>query len=260
MNNGSAVMAIDELGIERVRELLRSVQVPESSRNIVAAGFVTDIEVKDNEVKVHFAPDTRNDTKIERMEEEIYGILGGDKQFEWVEIERHIPFANAGVLSEGGGRTPLQAEMLQDGIVPESDIIGGAMERADMAPDAGYTEDGVEPLGGRAAASTKAKSPSFSGKSTRMTLTLSQALPILLSMTGIFECGGRCIRPNSSTRPFRLCATIGWNMKARPGPTRWGGQRLLIWRTTWSEKPWSRYTEQSVIFAHSWTHFIAATF
>ena len=140
---------------ERVRGLLRSVRYPGFERDIVAAGFVKDIEVDGQRVTVHFAPNTRNQAKVEQMEADIRqtlsgageGTEGGTGPFERVEIERHPPFPDIDQLS-GGSMTPLQAEMLEDGVVPEADIVGQAMQRPDLAPQAGYDEDGPAPLGG----------------------------------------------------------------------------------------------------------------
>ena len=141
-------MATDNELTERTRGVLRSVQYPGFQRDIVAAGFIKDIEIKGKQVTVHFAPNTRNQTKIEHMETEIRRALNSEGGFDSVEIQRRQPFADAGALSLGGGMTPLQAEILNDGAVPETDLVGAAMQRPDMAPEAGYDEDGPEPLGG----------------------------------------------------------------------------------------------------------------
>lgn len=47
----------------------------------------------------------------------------------------------------GHGRlmTPLQMELMEDGIVPEPDVLGISM-RPDLAPEIGYGEEGPEPL------------------------------------------------------------------------------------------------------------------
>lgn len=134
-------------GTERVRELLRSVQYPGFQRDIVAAGFVKEIEIAGKRVTIHFAPNTRNQAKVEQMEADILDALDKAGPFERVEIQRQEPFADAGTLSNGG-MTPLQSEMLEDGVVPQPDLIGREMQRPDMAPQAGYDEDGPEPLGG----------------------------------------------------------------------------------------------------------------
>ncbi len=147
MEYGSVAMATENDEADRVYGLLRSVRHPGSQRDIVAAGFVKDIEVAGTRVTVHFAPDTRTAAKIEQMEADIRTALGGAGCFEQVEIQRHQPFADETVLSSGG-MTPLQAEMLNDGVAPEQDILGSSMRRPDMAPEAGYDEDGPEPFGG----------------------------------------------------------------------------------------------------------------
>ncbi len=147
MGNGSAAMATDNGETERVPGLLRAIPFPGFQLDIAAAGLVKEFEVEGNRVTVHFAPDTRNQAKVEQMEADIRDALGGAERFERVEIERHQPFADAGTLS-GGAMTPLQAELLEDGVVPEADVMGRAMQRPDMAPQAGYDEDGPAPLGG----------------------------------------------------------------------------------------------------------------
>ncbi len=147
MGNGNVAMKSDDDEAERVRDLLRAVQYPGFKRDIVAAGFVKDIEVERDRVTVHFAPNTRNQEKVEQMEKNIREALGGTGGFERVEIERHQPFADSDVLSTGG-MTPLQAELVADGIAPDSDLVRDAMRRPDMATEAGYDEDGPEPLGG----------------------------------------------------------------------------------------------------------------
>ncbi len=147
MGQGTDAMATDDDQAERVRGLLRSVQYPGFRRDIVAAGFVKGIDFEGRRVTVHFAPNTRDRAKVEQMEAGIRDALGLAGRFERVEIQRHRPFTDIS-LSSAGGITPLQAEMLEDGVVPETDIMGRAMQRPDMAPEAGYDEDGPEPLGG----------------------------------------------------------------------------------------------------------------
>ena len=134
-------MAADNDEAERVRGSLRTVLVPGSRRNIVAAGFVKDIEVEDARVTVHFAPNTRNQMKVDRMEADIRDTLGSEERFEQVEVRRHQPFADSGALSTGG-TTPAPEIRGDNGTAPEE------MRRPDMAPRAGYDEDGPASLGG----------------------------------------------------------------------------------------------------------------
>jgi metal-sulfur cluster biosynthetic enzyme len=140
-------MASDNDRKEQARGLLRTVRFPDFQRDIVAAGFVKDIQVQGNRVIVHFAPNTRNQAKVEQMQADICSVLADTGHFEHVQIENHQPFAEENIL-RSAGMTPLQAEMLEDGAVPETDILGDAMQRPDLAPQAGYDEDGPEPLGG----------------------------------------------------------------------------------------------------------------
>ncbi len=133
-------MATDNDEAERLRGALRAVAVPGSRRDIVAAGFVKDIDVEGARVTVHFAPNTTNQAKVEQMEADIKDTLGGAEGFEQVEVRRHQPFAGSGALSTGGMTPPL-ADSGDDGAAPD-------LRRPDMAPRAGYDEDGPAPLGG----------------------------------------------------------------------------------------------------------------
>ncbi len=139
-------MTTDNDEADRLRAVLRTVRYPGFQRDIVAAGFVKDIDVEGGRVTVHFAPNTRDRAKVELMEADIRDALEAAGSYERVDIQRHRPFADTG--TPPAGLTPLQAEMLNDGVAPEADIMARPMQRPDMAPQAGYDEDGPEPLGG----------------------------------------------------------------------------------------------------------------
>ncbi len=160
MNFGSVTMRTDSDEAERVRGSLRTVLLPGSERNIVAAGFVKDIEVEDARVTVHFAPNTRNRTKVEQMEADIKDTLGDEGRFERVEVRRHQPFADTGALSTGGMAPPL-ADRDDDGGAPKSGTAASELRRPDMAPQAGYDEDGPAPLGGPRSDAYEGKLPVF---------------------------------------------------------------------------------------------------
>ncbi len=147
MNFGTVTMATDNDEAERVRGSLRTVLLPGSQRNIVAAGFVKDIEIEDARVTVHFAPNTRNQTKVEQMEADIRDTLGDEGRFAQVEVRRHHPFADTGSLSTGGMAPPL-ADRDDDGTAPNSGTATPDLRRPDMAPQAGYDEDGPASMGG----------------------------------------------------------------------------------------------------------------
>jgi metal-sulfur cluster biosynthetic enzyme len=153
MNYESVAMATDNDEIERLRGVLRAVLLPGSQRNIVAVGFVKDIEVAGARVTVHFAPNTRNRAKVEQMEADIKDTLSAEGHFEQIEVRRYQPFADAGTLSTGG-MAPPQADRDDDGPAQRNGPAqkNGAqasdLRRPDMAPQAGYDEDGPAPLGG----------------------------------------------------------------------------------------------------------------
>ncbi len=144
---GVSPMPADKDRAEKVRTLLRSVQFPGFQRDIVSTGFVKNIEFEGEGVTVHFAPDTRNQAKVQKMEADIRDVLGAAGQFNRIEIRCGQPYDGQALLSEGG-MTPLQAEMIADGKRPQADVLGDAMRRPDLAPEIGYGEDGPEPLVG----------------------------------------------------------------------------------------------------------------
>ncbi len=157
---------------ERVRDLLREVGYPGFSRDIVAAGFVGNIIAIGPMVEVQFKPDTRDQGKIAAMEDAIRAVLQR-ASFADVQIRRVAPFVtevplrsaadlsrDAGLATdigtaarsgaEAGSRlmTPLQAELLEDGELPEADLLAIALGRFDVAPVAGYGPGGPQPLAG----------------------------------------------------------------------------------------------------------------
>lgn len=65
-------------------------------------------------------------------------VIEGDRD---ARDPRRCPLA-ADAAPSSGIMTPLQAELLAEGVVPEPDEIGASLRRADIAPEAGYDEDG----------------------------------------------------------------------------------------------------------------------
>ena len=157
----------------RVRELLRRVSYPGFSRDIVSAGFVGEISITGPRVEVEFKPNTRDDAKISEMEHAIRDLLL-EASFLDVRIRRVNPFVTdaplrsavdhghdhahhgapngngCGCESNGKSRlmTPLQAEYLEDGELPEADLLAIALGRPDVAKAAGYGPGGPQPLSG----------------------------------------------------------------------------------------------------------------
>jgi len=162
---------------QNVRELLRRVKYPGFSRDIVASGFVGDIVAAGGKVQIEFKPVTSDADKILAMESDIRSVLQGADYGE-VEIRRvkyvtDIPLRSAEDLVKeldaakfsrppGGNApnkksddqpasrpmTPLQAELLEDGELPEPDLLAKELGRLDVAPGAGYGPGGPNPMSG----------------------------------------------------------------------------------------------------------------
>ncbi|MGB5834215.1 MAG: hypothetical protein WBG92_19825 [Thiohalocapsa sp.] len=161
-----------------MRELLRQVNYPGFSRDIVASGFVGSIVAIGAMVEVEFKPDTRDEDKIATMEREIRRVLRL-ADYSDVQVRRVAPYvhdvplrssedlskelndlkntqelreksktsANASAAFDRK-MTPLQAEYLEDGQLPEPDLLAVSLGRPDVAPAAGYGPGGPNPLSG----------------------------------------------------------------------------------------------------------------
>lgn len=157
---------------QHVRELLREVPYPGFSRDIVAAGFVGQIATVGRMVEVELKADTRDETKVQAIEQAIQEVLHR-ADFEDVRVRRVVPYVHevplrsaedlarelrsttgsgGAVTGSSGGpsrlMTPLQAEMLEDGELPEADLLAVTLGRLDVAPAAGYGPGGPKPLSG----------------------------------------------------------------------------------------------------------------
>lgn len=148
---------------EEVRDALRVVLHPGLSRNIVAAGFVRSILVDGPKVVVEFAPDTRDPAKVEAMERDIRDVLY-EANFLDVQIRRSVRFDDDSMILGGGTLNPLQAEMIEDGVDPQPDLLRDSLPRTDVATEAGYGPEGPQP---------------FEGPKGPATLTYDGALPVL---------------------------------------------------------------------------------
>ncbi|MBT5072266.1 MAG: DUF59 domain-containing protein [Kordiimonadaceae bacterium] len=139
---------MSNMNTEKVLECLRDVAYPGFKKNVVSAGFIQNIDIKDNVVTVDFAPITNKAEKIDQMVKDIHARLNSIGEFEKININRFRPYEDDS-LSHGQQMTPLQAELLAEGQIPDPDVLGidmsvskASLGRADMAPDAGYCEDG----------------------------------------------------------------------------------------------------------------------
>lgn len=135
---------IPNQSLEQIRERLRRVSYPGYTRDIVSFGFVRRIDLDDGRVTVWFAPNTRREDKVEQMVRAIKEELGGLDGVTEVSIQLERPFEEVAV---GAPLTPLQAELMEDGVTPQADPMAETLARPDLAPDAGYGEEGPNPLG-----------------------------------------------------------------------------------------------------------------
>lgn len=168
---------------QEIRSLLREVRLPGSSRDIVTAGFVKDI-VSDglNGATILFRPDTTNAEKVRRMEEGIGAALAR-AGIDPVHVETEEPFGEAEMSLRRGGEqppqeehrrpitadsdsdavidramtgpgvmNPLQAELLEDGVTPEPDVLHQDLHRQHAehvhAPGEGLGGEPPSPLEG----------------------------------------------------------------------------------------------------------------
>ena len=131
---------------EQVREKLRAVFWPGFDQDIVAAGFVKEIQICDGTVRVGFEVRTRRMDKAAAMEQGIRQVVSSLSGVQRVEVHRIEPTLDP-VLSQGGRETPLQAEVAADGGTPDLDPMLGVVESGDQY---GPRWDGKRPdRGGR---------------------------------------------------------------------------------------------------------------
>lgn len=157
---------------ERVRDILRGVPYPGLSRDIVSAGFVKDVVTDDGGVVVHFAPNSSNADKVRQMEDGIRTVLA-NAEITNVQITTSLPFDDADMalrkpitpesdsdyeidrsITGNGVMNPLQAELREDGIPPEADVLRGDMASRAHDPAAGLAQEPPEPFEGPVGAGT----------------------------------------------------------------------------------------------------------
>jgi hypothetical protein len=118
---------------------------PGFDQDIVSAGFVKEIDVRDGCVRIGFEVRTRRADKVAAMEEGIRQAVSSLRGVERVEVRRIEPKLDA-VLSEGGRNTPLPAEVAADGGAPDPDPM---LRVVDSDPEPGPRWDGKRPDRGR---------------------------------------------------------------------------------------------------------------
>ncbi|MGE0652620.1 MAG: iron-sulfur cluster assembly protein [Alphaproteobacteria bacterium] len=151
---------------QEVRNLLREVVYPGFSRDVVSAGFIKGVAVSGQSVIITFAPNSSNGAKVSEMEAGIRQALARAGLHE-IQVKTKLPFGEedmalrrpiapdtesdadlARSLTGPGVMTPLQAELLEDGIVAEPDLLHHDLRHGANAPAAGLGGEPPEPLAG----------------------------------------------------------------------------------------------------------------
>lgn len=120
---------MSELTSDEVLERLREVPYPGSGRDIVSKGFVKDVAVNGSTVFVRFVPNTTNATKVAAMEGGVRDVLYG-AGFAVVQLVTEAPYDDDSMVLGVGSMNPLQAEMLEDGVEPQPDVLLGDLGRS----------------------------------------------------------------------------------------------------------------------------------
>ena len=164
---------------DEVRELLRAVPYPGFARDIVSAGFVKEVIADGSGVLVRFAPNSRNDQKIHEMEHGIREVLAR-AEIAHVRIDTSLPFSEADMalrkpvthddgdlisrrpitpdadsdvlidrsITGPGVMNPLQAELLEEGVIGEPDVLRNDIHRREHPPGVGLGGPPPEPFEG----------------------------------------------------------------------------------------------------------------
>ncbi|MBI4408271.1 MAG: iron-sulfur cluster assembly protein [Gemmatimonadetes bacterium] len=119
-----------QLTEQRVRDRLRGIRWPGFDTNIVTAGFIRGISIDEARVTVQFQPRTVDPGKVSAMEEQIRAALAELPGVQDVHVVRTLPVLDP-VLRGSGSTTPLQAELLESGTVPDPDPVLAATSRWD---------------------------------------------------------------------------------------------------------------------------------
>ncbi len=162
---------MNELTSQEVIERLREVPYPGFGRDIVSKGFVKDVTVNGSTVFVRFIPNTTNAVKVVTMEGGIRDVLYG-AGFADVQVETEAPYDDNSMVLGTGSMNPLQAEMLEDGVEPQPDVLLGDIGRSagsqgarggPKQPAAGSGNDHASDADGSLAEPQGASEPSYQG-------------------------------------------------------------------------------------------------
>lgn len=143
----------------QVRESLERVEVPWDGGEVSAAQVVQRVDADGGVVTVEIRRERCRAGGFPRLSRRIHDALIGCRGVREVRITRSSA-PDVGMTKDGGPagirpRTPLQAELLEEGEVPPPDPLGRRLARPGVAPDAGYGEGGPPPLAGPSASARR---------------------------------------------------------------------------------------------------------
>ena len=148
--------------VESIRESLKAVKYPTYSRDIVSFGLVKEIVVRDGLAFVELEVGSAGPETAFQIQADAEKAIRALPQLDGIEVKIELTTA-----PETRRRQPLNGHEpplspLQDGVQPtgevfDSDPLVEATIRPDLAPGAGYGEDGPPPLGGPAGDRTSTK-------------------------------------------------------------------------------------------------------
>ena len=129
---------------EQVKELLRQIQFPGRSRDLVALGFVKSVAVEGSSVEIELTPDSVNAEKVTAMENEVRALLR-DALFDQIAIHSEPPYDDDAMLLGGASMNPLQVDLQEYGLEPIPNPEHGGAPRLKDLLAAGEEEKQAKP-------------------------------------------------------------------------------------------------------------------
>lgn len=143
---------------------LQQLSLPELRSDLVSEGVVLGIEEHDGVVIINLDGERCDDGDLVEVANDIRDEVDDIDWIRKVKVTRESPPKGAH-RDKSELKTPLQAELMEEGVVPEKDPLGANMSRPDVAPRAGYSEKGPDPLEGPGGTTSEdALNPEYEGE------------------------------------------------------------------------------------------------
>jgi metal-sulfur cluster biosynthetic enzyme len=146
---------------------LREVELPEFDRDPVSEGLIRDIEENDGAVTVVLDSERCGEDTMIDLANEVRDETGDIRWLRKIKVTQSARKQKSkNEQDTSRPMTPLQAQVMdEEGEVPEQDPLGKHMSRPDVAPGAGYDDQGPEPLEGPGGVSNEdALNPNYEGE------------------------------------------------------------------------------------------------